>query len=165
MNNQSFAENAEEEQHTEHQIDAVRQEDDAESAPPKSLQEQRCEEWYHLFGQMREFLNQKPSQHPLYDAACSSVRKKESLDYYRGLYDALAGTLRFLDVARKLAADNAEANNIPANQVAADAHEPIVVDMLRLQIGLAMSRMLKRWPDEWTPQLQHKRATSGSEQR
>jgi len=132
----------------------------AEERPARTIDEQRREDWYHLFEQMRLFLDQKPSEHPLYEPAVSSIRKKESLDYYRGLYDGLVGTVRFVDVARGLAQDNAKANGMPLEELPADAHEAIVVDMLKLQIGIAMSRMLKRWPDKWTPQLARSADTS-----
>lgn len=108
--------------------------------------EQLHEEWFALYGQFDDFMKQTPQKHPLYEFAQAAMRPNEQCDFYRGNYEALAKCLQLIEVSKNAAAQESEANHgQPVDW------ENMYVDMLRLLIGLSMSRALKRWPDENMP--------------
>ena len=125
----------------------------------KQLIEQRKQDFAMLCKQVRAFVDQNPEKHPLYEPASTRTRPNESLDYYRGLFDGLSETLQFYPVARDLIQQSiAEREKEIADsgkqieKIDENAHEDIVIDMLRLRIGIAMAQMVKQWPQEWREQ-------------
>ena len=78
------------------------------------------------------------------------MRNGESLDYYRGFYDALVKTRHLIPAAKRADEQRVKETGAPADPM---AYENIVFDMMTLQIGLTMSRMLRRWPKEWQPSI------------
>lgn len=116
----------------------------------RKVHEERREEWYALYGQLDKFLEQKPQKHTLYEFAQQTMREEESCDFYRGAYDSLAKCLQFLDVSKDAARQQNEAAAAEGNGTMV-LWEDMYRDMLRLLVGLSMSRALKRWPEDQIP--------------
>ena len=124
----------------------------------------RQEEFVYLKQQLTDFMQQDPKSHVLYGHVLQMIPQGQSLDFYRGFYSSLTTTLRAINASRKAAIEQLrnqeglpesteEDNN--EEQITKTEFEPLwqatFQDVLKLQTGVAISRMLYTWPDEWMP--------------
>lgn len=134
---------------------------DSKSDEDDSVQA-RQEEFVFLKQQYSDFLQQDPKSHVLFSHVVQMIPQGQSLDFYRGFYASLTTTLRAIGASRKAAVEQLRnQQGLPEStedenndeQYTKTEFEPLwqatFQDVLKLQTGIAISRMLHTWPDEW----------------
>jgi hypothetical protein len=118
---------------------------------------QMREEWYYLYEQFQTFKQQNPEKHPLFAKAVSVLRKDQSLDYHRAVYETLNNMSRLITIAKETERGHAKANGMQCEPEDAppQMREAVQREVITLQIGYTLGAMLKKWPKEGEPTVKN----------
>jgi hypothetical protein len=115
------------------------------------------EEWYYLYEQFQTFKKQSPETHPLFAKAVGVLRKDQSLDYHRAVYETLCNMLKLIQIAKDTERKQAESQGRQGEPEDAppQMREMVQREVITLQIGYTLGSMLKKWPKGGEPTMKN----------
>lgn len=102
------------------------------------------EEWYVLQSMFMQWRDKEPEKHILYTKAVSMIASNKSLEYYEGVYHTLCALHPIIELVLKPGFSKDP--------------QSAMTEILQLQIGYVIGKILEKWPKDLLPRITEKGA-------